>query len=308
VEIFHLKVSGKSRWGSMPQVVAKIQAARDSGLDIAADMYPYVAGGTALAASLPPWVADGGTEKLLERLRDPATRKRIAAEIGQPQAGWENIYRDCGGGSGVMISGVINPELKKYDGKTVAEMAQAEGKPEMQALFDFILQDSAETGALYFMASEQDNLYGLKQPWTSVGLDAGETSLDGPLYEPHTHPRGWGSMPRLLGRFVRDQKLMPLEYAVRKVTSLPAQREHLDSRGLLKPGFYADVTVFNPATLMDLATYQQPNQVSRGVEYVFVNGQLEFAHGKLTGVTAGRALKGRGMPEAIPPAESGAQP
>ena len=298
VEIFHLKVSGKARWGSMPQVVARIQAARDAGLDIAADMYPYVAGATALASSLPPWVADGGTDKLLERLRDPATRKRIAAEMAQPHADWENLYRDCGGGGGVMISGVVNPDLKKYDGKTVAETAKSEGKPEMDALFDFILADKAQTGALYFMASEQDNLYGLKQPWTSVGLDSNEMSLDGPLYEPHTHPRGWGSMPRVLGRFVRDQKLMPLEYAVRKVTSLPAQRERLEDRGLLKPGFYADVTVFNPATLMDLATYQQPDQVSRGVEYVFVNGQLEFAHGKLTGVTAGRALKGRGAASA----------
>jgi len=293
VEIFHLKVSGKSRWGSMTQVVAKIQAARDSGLDIAADMYPYVAGATALASSLPPWVADGGLPKLLERLRDPAIRQRIAADLAQPHAGWENLYRDCGGGSGVMLSGVVNPQLKKYDGKTVAEMAKAEGKPEMDALFDFILADEGRTGALYFMASEQDNLYGLKQPWTSVGLDADETSLDGPLYQPHTHPRAWGSMPRGLGRFVRDQTLMPLEQAVRKVTSLPAQRERLQDRGLLKPGYYADVTVFDPATLMDKATFERPDQASRGVEYVFVNGQLEFAHGKLTGITAGRPLKGR---------------
>jgi len=293
VEIFHLKVSGKSRWGSMTQVVAKIQAARDSGLDIAADMYPYVAGATALASSLPPWVADGGLPKLLERLRDPAIRQRITAGLAQPHADWENLYRDCGGGSGVMLSGVVNPQLKKYDGKTVAEMAKAEGKPEMDALFDFILADEGRTGALYFMASEQDNLYGLKQPWTSVGLDADETSLDGPLYEPHTHPRAWGSMPRVLGRLVRDQKLMPLEQAVRKVTSLPAQRERLQDRGLLKPGYYADVTVFDPATLMDKATFERPDQASRGVEYVFVNGQLEFAHGKLTGITAGRPLKGR---------------
>ncbi len=295
VEIFHLKVSGKPRWGSMTQVVAKIQAARDSGLDIAADMYPYLAGATALASSLPPWVAEGGLPKLLDRLRDPALRKRIAAELAEPHADWENLYRDCGGGSGVMLSGVVNPDLKKYDGKTVAELAKAQGKPEMDALFDFILTDQGRTGALYFMASEQDNLYGLKQPWTSVGLDADETSLDGPLYEPHTHPRAWGSMPRVLGRFVREQKLMPLEQAVRKVTSLPAQRERLRDRGLLKPGFYADITVFDPAAMLDEATYEQPNQVSRGIEYVFVNGQLEFAHGKLTGVTAGRPLKGAGV-------------
>ena len=237
VEIFHLKVSGKSRWGSMPRVVAKIQAARDAGLDIRADQYPYVAGATALASSLPPWVADGGTDKLLERLRDPATRARIKREMATDHQDWENLYLDSGGGSGVLISGVFNPDLKKYDGKTVAQMAKAEGKPEYDALFDFILADNAQTGALYFMASEQDMLYALKQPWTSIGLDANELSLDGPLFEPHTHPRAFGSMPRFLGHYVRDQKLMPLEQAIRKITSMPAQREHLTGRGLIKSGY-----------------------------------------------------------------------
>jgi N-acyl-D-amino-acid deacylase len=292
VEIFHLKVSGKTRWGGMPQVVAKVQAARDSGLDIAADMYPYTAGGTALASSLPPWMADGGMEKLLTRLQDPATRRRIVAEMAQDHDDWENLYLDCGGGSGVMISSVVNPSLKKYDGMTVAEMAKAENKPEMDALFDFILADKGQTDALYFMASEQDLQYGLRQAWTSIGLDAGESSLDGLLFEAHTHPRAWGSMPRFLGHYTRDLQLLDLSQAIRKITSLPAQREHLTGRGLLKSGFYADVTIFDPATIVDRATYADPNQVAKGVKYVLVNGQLEWEDGRLTGATAGRVLRG----------------
>jgi N-acyl-D-amino-acid deacylase len=294
VEIFHLKVSGKPRWGSMTQVVEKIQKARDEGLDIRASQYPYVAGGTALAASLPPWVADGGTEKLLERLRDPKNRERIKGEMATDHPEWENLFFDCGGGSGVMIAGVVNPDLEKYNGKMVSEMAKAENKPELDALFDFILADKAQTGALYFMASEQDLTYGLKQRWTSIGLDAGEASLDGPLYEPFNHPRAFGSMPRFLGRYVRDQKLIPLEEAIRKITSMPAQRAHLMDRGLIKTGFFADLTIFDPATIIDEATYQEPNKLSKGVDYVLVNGQIEFDHGALTGVKAGHALRGPG--------------
>jgi N-acyl-D-aspartate/D-glutamate deacylase len=189
---------------------------------------------------------------------------------------------------------VINPDLKKYNGKMVSAMATAEHKPELDALFDFILADQAQTGALYFMASEQDLVYGLKQRWTSIGLDASETALDGPLYEPYGHPRAFGSMARFLGHYVRDQKLMPMEEAIRKITSMPAQREHLLDRGLIKSGFYADITVFDPATIIDEATYQDPNKLAKGVDYVLVNGQVEFDHGELTGVKAGRALRGQG--------------
>lgn len=292
VEIFHLKVSGKSRWGTMPAVVAKIQAARDAGLDIRADQYPYVAGATALVSSLPPWVADGGVEKLLDRLRDPKVRERIKNEMAAEHSDWENLYFDCGGADGVMISGVVNPDLKKYDGQTVAQMAKAEGKAELDALFDFIQADKAQTGAIYFMASEQDLTYGLKQAWTSLCLDSGELSLDGPLFEPHTHPRAFDSFPRFLGHYVREEHLMPLEQAVRKITSMPAQREHLTNRGLIKTGFYADITIFDPATIIDRATYTEPTKASEGVDYVFVNGQLEFDHGTLTGAKGGRALRG----------------
>ncbi len=294
VEIFHLKVSGKPRWGSMVQIVEKIQAARDSGLDIRANQYPYIAGGTALASSLPPWVADGGVAKLLERLKDSNVRTRIKSEMAADHTDWENLFFDCGGGAGILIAGVANTDLKKYDGKTVAEMAKAENKEELEALFDFILKDNAQTGALYFMASEQDLVYGLKQPWTSIGLDASESPLDGPLYEPQSHPRAFGSMPRFLGHYVRDQKLMPLTEAVRKITSMPAQRERLVGRGQIEVGYFADITIFDPAAIIDRATYTESTKLSEGIDTVLVNGQIEFEHGALTGVNAGRALRGPG--------------
>ena len=292
VEIFHLKVSGKTRWGSMPKIVGMIQAARDSGQDVSANMYPYVAGGTALASSLPPWVADGGMQKLLERLHDPAMREKIKQEMAGDHPNWENLYFDSGGGSGVMVSGIVNPDLKKYDGMTVAQIAAAEKKQPLDALFDFIEDDKAQTGALYFIADEKDLQYGLKQPWTSLCLDAGESSLDGPLYEPHGHPRAFGAMPRFLGRYIRDEHLLPLEQGIRKMTSLPAQREHLRGRGLLRQGYFADITIFDPATIRDNATYQNPSQLSQGIKYVLVNGQVEYEDGRLTGVTAGKPLRG----------------
>ncbi len=294
VEIFHLKVSGKTRWGNMTKIVAQIQAARDAGQDVTADMYPYIAGGTALASSLPPWVADGGTEKLLQRIQDPATRAKIKIEMAADHPNWENLFFDSNNGAGVMVSGVNNPDLKKYNGKTIAQIAKDQKKSELDALMDFVIADKAQSGALYFMASEVDLQTGLKQPWTSLCLDAGETSLDGPLFEEHNHPRAFGAMPRFLGRYVRDMKLLPLEQGIRKMTSLPAQRERLIGRGLLKVGYFADITVFDPKTIKDTATYENSNSLSEGVNYVFVNGQLEYQDGKLTGVIAGRALRGPG--------------
>ncbi|HMD40063.1 MAG TPA: D-alanyl-D-alanine carboxypeptidase/D-alanyl-D-alanine-endopeptidase [Candidatus Acidoferrum sp.] len=294
VEVFHLKVSGKARWGNMKKVVAAIQAARDSGLDIAASMYPYPAGGTALASALPPWVADGGVQKLLARLKDPAIRARIKKELAGDHPDWENLYYDCGGGAGVMLASIENKDLKHFEGKTVADVAKAWNKSPEDTLMDFVLADSAQTGALYFMASEEDIKTGLEQRWTSIGLDANEMSLDGPIFEPHTHPRAFGSMPRFLGHYVRDEHLMPLETGIRKITSFPAQREHLDGRGLLKTGYFADVTIFDPATIIDRATFVKPAQLSEGIAYTIVNGQVEYDHGKLTGATAGRVLRGRG--------------
>ena len=294
VEIFHLKVIGKPRWGDMPKIAGMIEAARDAGQDVSANMYPYVAGGTALASSLPPWVADGGAAKLLERIKDAATRARIKQEMATEHPNWENLYLASGGASGVLVSGVDNPDLKQYDGQTLAQIAKEQGKDPLDVLMDLVIADKAQTGALYFIASEEDLRYGLKQAWTSIGLDAGELSLDGPLFEPHTHPRAFGSMPRFLGHYVRDEHLLPLEQAIRKITSLPAQRERIRNRGLLKEGFFADITIFDPATIVDKATYENPAQISAGVKYVFVNGKLEYEDGKLTGTTAGTVLRGSG--------------
>src|SRR5205807_564927 len=209
VEIFHLKVSGKPRWGSMKNVVAAIQQARDSGLDIAADMYPYIAGATALASSLPPWVADGGVQKLLERLKDSAIRARIKKDLAGDHPDWENLFYDCGGAAGILVASAENPDLKQFAGKTLDDVAKAWKKSPEDTLMDFVLADKAQSGAIYFMASEEDLRTGLSQPWTSIGLDAGEMSLDGPTYEAHSHPRAVGSMPRFLGHYVRGEHLMP---------------------------------------------------------------------------------------------------
>jgi N-acyl-D-amino-acid deacylase len=267
-------------------------------------MYPYLAGMTALASSLPPWVADGGLNKLLERLHDPAVRERIKTEMSSTgERTWENLYLDSGGAPGVMVSSVVNPDLKQYTGKTVAEIAQAQkvadgkstqNKDPLDALMDFVLADQGLSSALYFIASEEDLQTGLRQPWTSIGLDINEMSLDGPLFEPHTHPRGYGSMARFLGHYVRDLQLMPLEHAIRKITSLPAQREHLSGRGLIKEGFFADITIFDSGSIIDKATYTQPAQLAEGVKFVLVNGQVAFENGKATGAMAGKALKGQG--------------
>jgi N-acyl-D-amino-acid deacylase len=294
VEVFHLKVSGQPRWGTMKNVVAAIQLARDSGLDIAADMYPYTAGATALASALPPWVADGGVQKLLIRLKDPALRARIKKDLAGDHPDWENLFYDCGGAAGVLISSAESADLKQFAGKTLDDVAKAWKKTPEDTLMDFVLADNAQTGAIYFMASEEDLRTGLSQPWTSIGLDANEMSLDGPTYEAHTHPRAMGSMPRFLGHYVRDEHLMSLEAAIRKITSLPAQREYLDSRGLLKSGYFADIAIFDPATIIDHATFTKPDQLSDGIDFTIVNGQVEYDHGKITGVTAGRVLRGRG--------------
>ncbi len=294
VEIFHLKVAGKDRWGQMPLVVKKIEAARQSGIDIAADMYPYLAGATALSSALPPWVAAGGPAKEIERLHDPKMRARIKLEMAVSHADWENLYLASGGAGGVMIASVFSPELKKYEGKTVAEMAASEHKTPIDALMDFVIEDNLQTGALYFIASEPDLRTGLSQSWTSIGLDANEESLDGPLFNPHDHPRTWGAMPRFLGHYSRDLKMMPMEQAVRKITTLPAEREHLTERGMLRAGYFADITIFDPEKIIDHATYTKPGQLSDGVAFVLVNGQVAFEAGKITGVTAGVPLRGPG--------------
>lgn len=294
VEIFHLKVMGKAHWGTMKDVIAKIQAARDDGIDVAANMYPYVAGSTALASALPPWVADGGRGKMIARLKDPEARARIKRDLAEEHPDWENFYLDSGGPSGILIAATHAPALQQFEGKTLADVAAAWKESPMDALMDFVLADPGRTDTIYFIASEDDLKLGLSQPWTSIGLDYSEMSLDGPLHEAHGHPRAFGSMPRFLGHYVRDEHLMPLETAIRKMTSLPAQREHLQDRGILAVGNFADIVVFDPATIIDHATYTQPDLLSTGVDDTIVNGQIEYDRGKLTGIAAGRALRGRG--------------
>lgn len=301
-EIFHLKVAGKDMWGRMNEVTARIQAARDAGLDVTADLYPYVAGATALSASIPPWAHAGGREALLGRLRDPATRTRLRAEISRPGEDWENFYWMAGGAEGVLVSSVNHPELKAYEGKRLAEVARERGEDPLEALFDVLVADQAQTGAIYFLMSEEDMQAALQQPWTSIGTDYPEVRTEGPLSTWTPHPRAYGSFPRILGRYVREQKLLTLEEAIRKMTSLAAQRVGLGERGLLRPGYYADIVLFDPEGIRDLATFEQPAQYSLGVQYVIVNGRLVLDRGQMTGALPGRVLRGPGWKGSRAPA------
>lgn len=293
-EIWHLKAAYRKNWGRMPQVLAKIRAARARGLDVTADVYPYTAASTGLSACLPPWAIEGGGEKMLARLRDPATRARIRADILKDSNEWENIYLGSGGASGVLVGSVVNRELEGLQGKRVSEIAKEQGKDELDALFDIIIADRGQTGAIYFMMNEDDLRAALREPYVSICTDSGARAADGPLSGSKSHPRGWGSYPRVLSRYVRDEHLLTLEQAVHKMTGQPAARVGLKDRGVLRAGAYADITVFDPARVRDLATFDQPNQYPEGIEYVVVNGRLEVDAGKRTPANAGRPLRGPG--------------
>lgn len=294
VEIWHLKTAYKKNWGRMPEVLSKIGAARAQGLDITADVYPYIAGSTSLSACLPPWALEGGGEQMLARLRNSDLRQRLKKEISTDSKDWENIYRGSGGPSGVLIGSVANRELAALQGKRLAEIAQEQGKDPLDTLFDLILADNGQTGAIYFMMSEPDLLAAMKSPFVSFCTDSGARATDGPLSGSKSHPRGWGSYPRILGRYVRDQKVLTLENAVQKMTGMPAKRVGLRDRGLLREGMFADLAIFDPATVIDRATFEMPNQYPAGVSYVIVNGQLAVDEGKRTPALAGRPLRGPG--------------
>jgi N-acyl-D-amino-acid deacylase len=299
VEIFHLKMAGKANWGKMRDVIAKIEAARASGLDITADQYPYVAGATSLGAAVPPWSHEGGTAKFVERLKDPATREKLKQEMRTPSNNWENFYLGAGGGEGILISSVLNRELAKYEGKRINEVARMmgprDGQPdEIDALFDLLIADNAQTSMIVFLMSEDDVKLALRQPWVSVGVDHGAVATTGRLAEGKAHPRGYGSFPRILGRYVRDEHVLTLEEAIRKMTSLAANRVHLVDRGLLKPGFFADIVVFDPQQIRDVATFEDPNRLSIGMRYVIVNGGMVVFAGKQTNALPGRPLRGPG--------------
>jgi N-acyl-D-amino-acid deacylase len=295
VEIFHLKMAGKPNWGKMSDVVTRIEVARARGLDITADQYPYVAGATSLGAAVPPWSHEGGTAKFVERLKDPATREKLKQEMRTLSDKWENFYLGAGGGEGILVASVLNRELAKYEGKRINEIARMMGKSdELDALFDLLIADNAQTGMIVFLMSEDDVKLALRQPWVSVGIDHGSVALTGPLAEGKAHPRGYGSFPRILGRYVRDEHVLSLEDAIRKMTSLAANRVHLVDRGLLKPGFFADVVVFDPQRIRDIATFDDPNRLSVGMRFVLVNGEPVIFAGKQTNALPGKPLRGPG--------------
>jgi dihydroorotase/N-acyl-D-amino-acid deacylase len=293
-EIWHLKTAYKKNWGRMPEILNKIKDAQARGLDITADIYPYIAGSTALSACLPPWAQEGGTQQMLNRLRDPATRERLKKEISEDHKEWENIYLGSGGPSGILIGSVVNRELDAMQGKRLLEIAEEQKKDPMDALFDFILADHAQTGAIYFMMSEEDMRAAMKAPFVSFCTDSGSRATDGPLAGSKSHPRGWGSYPRILGRYVRDEQLLSLESAIHKMSGRPAARVGLKERGLLKAGMFADITVFDPKSVIDRATFEQPNQYPVGIEYVLVNGQISVDKGQRTSALAGQVLRGPG--------------
>jgi len=294
VEIWHLKTAYKKNWGRMPEVLAKIRQARSEGLDITADIYPYIAGSTSLSACLPPWALEGGTEKMLARLRDPSIRERLKKEITTDSKEWENIYLGSGGASGVLIGSVVNRDLEAMQGKRVSQIAEEQGKDPLDALFDLILADHGQTGAIYFMMSEEDMRAAMRAPFVSFCTDSGARANDGPLAGSKSHPRGWGSYPRILGRYVRDEHLLTLAQAIHKMTGLPAARVGLRDRGLLRSGSYADLTIFDPQRVLDRATFEMPNQHPEGIKYVVVNGQISVDDGQRTPALAGRVLRGPG--------------
>jgi dihydroorotase/N-acyl-D-amino-acid deacylase len=294
VEIWHIKVAGKKNWGRMPEVVAKINQARAQGEDISANTYAYPAWFNGMSAFIPPWAHDGGDLKLIERLKDPATRARIRKDMETPSKDWDNEWDEISGPQDVMIGVVQNPVLKKFQGKRLSDVAQDWNKDPMDALFDLLIEDKAFTSCAVFGMSEPDVALALQQPWVSVDNDSSGTSPDGILGEEHPHPRAYGTFPRILRKYVREEKKLTLEDAIRKFSALPAQRMRFADRGVLKQGMWADVVIFDPETVRDLATFDNPNQLSQGMEFVLVNGVPVIENGKMTGALPGKVLRGAG--------------
>ncbi|HKO60644.1 MAG TPA: D-aminoacylase [Pyrinomonadaceae bacterium] len=294
VEIWHLKTAYKKNWGRMPEVLGKIRRARAQGLDITADIYPYIAGSTSLTASLPPWILEGGTEKMLERMRDMRIRQHLKKEIMADSKEWENIYLGSGGAEGVLIGSVGNQKFEALQGKRLSQIAREQAKDPLDAMFDLIVADNGQTGAIYFMMSEADMRAAMRAPFVSFCTDSGARATDGPLSAAKSHPRGWGSYPRILGRYVREEKILTLPQAIHKMTGAPAKRVGLRERGLLQQGYFADITIFDPQRVIDKATFEMPNQYAEGISYVITNGQISVDNGKRTTALAGRVLRGPG--------------
>jgi N-acyl-D-amino-acid deacylase len=294
VEIWHLKVAGKQNWGRMPEVVAKINAARAEGMDVSANTYAYPAWFNSFSAFIPPWAHDGGDAKLVERLKDPAQRARIRKDMMTPSQDWDNEWQEIPGPESVLIGVVQNPKLLPLQGKTLADIAKLWGKDPIDALCDLLIEDNAFTEVAVFGMSEPDVALALEQPWVSIDNDSSGTSPNGLLGLEHPHPRAYGTFPRILRKYVREEHKLTLEDAIRKFSALPAQRMRLTDRGVLKAGMWADVVIFDPATVRDLATFENPNQLSQGMDYVLVNGVPVIDQGKMTGEKPGKVLRGAG--------------
>jgi N-acyl-D-amino-acid deacylase len=295
VEIWHLKVAGRDMWGKMPEVLQKIENARAHGVDVGADQYPYIAAATSLAACMPPWAHEGGNEKLIERLKDRKLRERIKKELPVRSDKWESEWFDVGGAPGILISSVLNPKLKVYEGKRLDEISKIRGESDpMDTLLNLIIEDNAQTGAIYFSMSEEDVRAALRMPWVAVDCDYGASNPSGILADEKPHPRAYGTFPRILGKYVREEKVLPLEVAIQKMTSVAARRVGLRDRGMIKEGNFADIILFDPVRVSDRATFEHPHQFPVGIEYVLVNGRLELEHGEQNATLAGQPLRGPG--------------
>ena len=294
VEIWHLKVAGKKNWGHMPDVVKRIEAARASGLDVGADTYAYTAWFNDMSAFVPPWAHEGGTAKMLERLKDPATRARIVQDIETPSATWDNEWEEVAGPESILVGVVKNPALLPLQGLTIAAIAKSRGKEPLETLLDILIEDDGFTGCAVFGMQEDDVALALAQPWTSIVNDSSGASPEGRLGQEHPHPRAYGTFPRILRKYVREEHRLSLEEAIRKFSALPAQRMRLADRGVLKRGMWADIVVFDPETIADRSTFSAPNQLAVGMQWVLVNGVPVIAEGKMTGARPGQVLRGPG--------------
>src|SRR5688500_3189280 len=293
-EIYHIKAAGRQNWNKVDRVIALVNAARRSGLKITADMYMYTAGSTGLNASLPPWTMDGGYEALFKRLEDPATRQKIAAEVRTPSNKWENLYLADGSPDRILLIGFKSDKLKPLTGKSLAEVAKMRGKDPVETIMDLIVEDRSRVGTVYFLMSEENIKKELRQPWVSLGSDGASMAPEGVFLNSSTHPRAYGNFARLLGKYVREEKVISLTEAVRRLTGLPATNLGLDRRGFLRTGMFADVVVFDPATIADRATFENPHQYAVGVKHVFVNGVQVLKDGEHTNAKPGRAIWGPG--------------
>jgi N-acyl-D-amino-acid deacylase len=294
VEIYHLKAAGQPNWGKLDEVIARIEKARQSGQKVTADMYPYTAGATGLDAAMPPWVQEGGQKAWEARLKDPAVRKRVAQEMVTPGGSWENFYLAAGSPENILLTGFKTEALKPLTGKTLAAIAAMRGKSPVETAMDLVIEDGSSISTVYFLMSEENVRKQLALPWISICSDTGSVAAEGVFLRSNIHPRGYGSFARVLGHYARDEKVLSLQEAVRRMTSLPAGNLKLERRGSLKVGHFADVVVFDAATVKDHATYEKPHQYATGVRHVFVNGVQVLRDGEHTGATPGRFVRGPG--------------